>query len=56
MNALRLALQPLRDFADFHGRSTRTELIAFHFASQFICVVANYLRGRQRGGRHGRVS
>ena len=41
MNPFLIGLQPLRRFADFRGRSTRTELILFHFLSQLICLAAN---------------
>lgn len=39
------ALRPFRHFADFHGRSTRTELFIFWFASGPICAIADSAGG-----------
>ena len=35
------ALRPLRHFADFRGRSTRSELVGWYFASLFAAAVAH---------------
>jgi uncharacterized membrane protein YhaH (DUF805 family) len=51
-----IALRPFRLFADFRGRSTRTEVAAFLFTSQLIGVagdIAGNLAGLPlHGGQH----
>lgn len=39
----RIALRPLRHFADFRGRSTRTELVAFYLLIMLTGTVAGLL-------------
>ena len=41
MNLFHLALKPLRHYADFHGRSTRTELILFYIFTQLLTVLVD---------------
>jgi uncharacterized membrane protein YhaH (DUF805 family) len=45
MNPFLIGLQPLRRFADFRGRSTRTELVMFYILTTVAGAVANIASG-----------
>ena len=45
MGFLALALRPLRHYADFSGRSRRSELVAFYILTTVAMLPAQYLPG-----------